>query len=117
MINETTAGHPDAPTGLLPPAARAELARTAWAELPHRCSGRHGVPDTPDVLAGVLSADPAHRVRAVGNLYRLLLDRDGPFPATAPRPWSSPPSSTIRAPSPRTTGSTGRAVGRCARNC
>ncbi|MEU2831823.1 hypothetical protein ABZ667_24565 [Streptomyces lavendulae] len=67
MINETAAGHPDAPTGLLPPAARAELARTAWAELPHRCSGRHGVPDTPDVLAGVLSADPAHRVRAVGN--------------------------------------------------
>ncbi|MFJ4314313.1 hypothetical protein ACIP46_03340 [Streptomyces lavendulae] len=84
MINETAAGHPDAPTGLLPPAARAELARTAWAELPHRCSGRHGVPDTPDVLAGVLSADPAHRVRAVGNLYRLLLDRDGLFPATAP---------------------------------
>lgn len=62
----------------------AELAGTAWEELPHVCTGRHGVPDTPDVLGAVLAADPAHRVRAVGDLYRLLLHQKRVFPATAP---------------------------------
>ncbi len=73
-----------APVGLLPPRAQAELAGTAWEELPHVCTGRHGVPDTPDTLGAVLAADPARQVRAVGDLYRLLLNQEQVFPATAP---------------------------------
>ncbi|MGW3163460.1 hypothetical protein ACWC9Q_11330 [Streptomyces sp. NPDC001142] len=84
MINEMTPDLPDAPVGSLPPRAQAELAGTAWAELPHVCTGRHGVPDTPDILGAVLATDPARRVRAVGDLYRLLLNREQVFPATAP---------------------------------
>ncbi|MEU3406553.1 hypothetical protein ABZ766_21795 [Streptomyces sp. NPDC006670] len=42
------------------------------------------MPDTPDVLGAVLAADPALRVRAVGDLYRLLLNQERVFPATAP---------------------------------
>ncbi|WP_258382629.1 hypothetical protein [Streptomyces sp. NTH33] len=42
------------------------------------------MPDTPDILGAVLAADPAHRVRAVGDLYRLLLNQERVFPATAP---------------------------------
>ncbi|OOQ49737.1 hypothetical protein AFM16_24875 [Streptomyces antibioticus] len=73
-----------APAGSLPARAQAELAGTAWAELPHVCTGRHGVPDTPDILGSVLATDPARRVRAVGDLYRLLLNQEQVFPATAP---------------------------------
>ncbi|OIJ68146.1 hypothetical protein WN71_009610 [Streptomyces mangrovisoli] len=68
----------------MPPAARDGIAGTDWAGLPHRCTGRHNVPDTPDILIGVLDADPGRRVRAVGDLYRLLLDGERVFPATAP---------------------------------
>ncbi|MFD8635584.1 hypothetical protein [Streptomyces sp. NPDC059533] len=32
----------------------------------------------------MLAADPARRVRAVGDLYRLLLNQERVFPATAP---------------------------------
>ncbi|MFE1230279.1 hypothetical protein [Streptomyces sp. NPDC058745] len=84
MIDETTASLPDTPPGPLPPAAQAELEGTAWEELPHVCTGQHGVPDTPDILTGVLAADPARRARAVGDLYRLLLNQERVFPATAP---------------------------------
>jgi hypothetical protein len=42
------------------------------------------VPDTSGVVAAMLAADPTDRVRAVGNLYRLLLNRGRVFPATAP---------------------------------
>ncbi|WP_406838725.1 hypothetical protein ACICHK_25645 [Streptomyces sp. AHU1] len=84
MINEMTPDRSGAPAGSLPPRAQAELAGTAWEELPHVCTGRHGVPDTPDVLGAVLATDPARRVRAVGDLYRLLLNREQVFPATAP---------------------------------
>ncbi|MFJ9678797.1 hypothetical protein ACIRP2_12145 [Streptomyces sp. NPDC101194] len=84
VINETTADLPGACVDHLPPTARAELAGTAWEELPHFCTGRHNVPDTPDVLIDVLSADPGRRVRAVGDLYRLLLNQERVFPATAP---------------------------------
>ncbi|MFG2592038.1 hypothetical protein [Streptomyces sp. NPDC048438] len=84
MINEPTPDLPDAPVGSLAPAAQAELAGTAWEELPHFCTGRHGVPDTPDILGAVLAADPARQVRAVGDLYRLLLNQARVFPATAP---------------------------------
>ncbi|MFE7381414.1 hypothetical protein ACFU9F_13710 [Streptomyces zhihengii] len=42
------------------------------------------MPDTPDVLDAVLAVDPARRVRAVGDLYRLLLHQEQVFPATAP---------------------------------
>ncbi|MGO4456626.1 hypothetical protein AB4039_04755 [Streptomyces sp. M-16] len=85
MTNETTPGRPDdAAAATLPPAAHAALTGTAWEALPHLCTGRHNVPDTPDILTAVLAPDPARRVRAVGNLYRLLLDRERVFPATAP---------------------------------
>ncbi|MFF5401749.1 hypothetical protein ACFY8K_07590 [Streptomyces misionensis] len=84
MINEMTPDLPDAPAGSLPPRAQAELAGTAWEGLPHVCTGQHGVPDTPDILGAVLATDPARRVRAVGDLYRLLLNREQVFPATAP---------------------------------
>ncbi|MFF6789728.1 hypothetical protein ACFY9C_11670 [Streptomyces filamentosus] len=84
MINEMTPDLPDAPSGSLPPRAQAELAGTAWEGLPHVCTGQHGVPDTPDILGSVLATDPARRVRAVGDLYRLLLNREQVFPATAP---------------------------------
>ncbi|MFG2627033.1 hypothetical protein [Streptomyces sp. NPDC048473] len=84
MINEANPDLPDTPAGSLAPAAQAELAGTAWEELPHFCTGRHGVPDTPDILGAVLAADPARRVRAVGDLYRLLLNQARVFPATAP---------------------------------
>ncbi|GAA3297112.1 hypothetical protein GCM10020295_28790 [Streptomyces cinereospinus] len=84
VINEMTPDLPDAPAGSLPPRAQAELASTAWEGLPHVCTGQHGVPDTPDILGAVLATDPARRVRAVGDLYRLLLNREQVFPATAP---------------------------------
>ncbi len=84
VINEMTPDLPDAPDGCLPHRAQAEFAGTAWEKLPHVCTGLHGVPDTPDVLGAVLAADPAHRVRAVGDLYRLLLNQEQVFPATAP---------------------------------
>ncbi|MFJ5828401.1 hypothetical protein [Streptomyces sp. NPDC093089] len=84
MINETTPDLPVFPAGALPPRAQEELAGTAWEELPHVCTGRHGVPDTPDILGAVLATDPARRARAVGDLYRLLLNRERVFPATAP---------------------------------
>ncbi|MGW6745402.1 hypothetical protein ACWGDX_32470 [Streptomyces sp. NPDC055025] len=84
MINETSPGPPDAPSGSLPPTAQAELAGTAWEDLPHFCTGRHGVPDTPDILGAVLAVDPARRVRAVADLYRLLLNQERVFAATAP---------------------------------
>ncbi|WP_327379675.1 hypothetical protein [Streptomyces sp. NBC_01212] len=84
MINETAPGLPDDPADSLPPAAQVELAGTAWEELPHFCTGRHGVPDTPDILGAVLAKAPARRVRAVGDLYRLLLNQARVFPATAP---------------------------------
>ncbi|MFC7967256.1 serine/threonine-protein kinase [Streptomyces cinereoruber] len=84
MNDEATPDLPGAPADSLPPAARAELAGIAWEELPHVCTGRHGVPDTPDVLGALLAADPARRVRAVEDLYRLLLHRERAFPATAP---------------------------------
>ncbi|MFF2212483.1 hypothetical protein [Streptomyces antibioticus] len=42
------------------------------------------MPDTPHILGSVLAADPARRVRAVGDLYRLLLNQEQVFPATAP---------------------------------
>lgn len=84
VINESTLGLPDGPADSLPPAAQAELTGTAWEELPHFCTGRHDVPDTPDILGAVLATDPAHRVRAVGDLYRLLLHQARVFPATAP---------------------------------
>lgn len=84
VINEMTPDLSGPPAGSLPPRAQAELAGTAWEELPHVCTGRHGVPDTPDILGAVLAADPARRVRAVGDLYRLLLNQKQVFPATAP---------------------------------
>ncbi|MFD9574149.1 hypothetical protein ACFWBI_30505 [Streptomyces sp. NPDC059982] len=84
MIDETSADRPDASASSLPPTAQAELASTAWEELPHCCTGRHGVSDTPDILGAVLAADPALRVRAVGDLYRLLLNQEQVFPASAP---------------------------------
>ncbi|WP_037627798.1 hypothetical protein [Streptomyces aureus] len=84
MINEMASGLPDAAADSLPPTALAEVVGTAWDELPHVCTGRHGVPDTPDVLGAVLTADPACRIRAVADLYRLLLNQEQVFPATAP---------------------------------
>ncbi|MEW2622585.1 hypothetical protein [Streptomyces sp. NPDC048106] len=84
MRNETTPDLADASVGSLPPTARAELAGNAWEELPHFCTGRHGVPDTPEILGGVLAAEPARRARAVEDLYRLLLHQERLFPATAP---------------------------------
>ncbi|MGW2298974.1 hypothetical protein [Streptomyces violaceorubidus] len=84
MINEAPPDLPDAPADSLPPAAQAELANTVWKGLPHFCTGRHSVPDTPDILGAVLAADPPRRVRAVGDLYRLLLNQARVFPATAP---------------------------------
>ncbi|MFJ4342150.1 hypothetical protein [Streptomyces sp. NPDC088915] len=84
MNDEAPQDAPDAPFDLLPPAARMQLDGTAWEELPHVCMGRHGVPDTPDVLGDLLAADPGRRARAVGDLYRLLLHQERVFPATAP---------------------------------
>ncbi|WP_030580744.1 hypothetical protein [Streptomyces anulatus] len=84
MINETTPNLPYAPADSLPPAAQAELADTAWEELPHVCTGQHSVRDTPDILGAVLATDPARRVRAVEDLYRLLLNREQVFSASAP---------------------------------
>ncbi|MEU0449005.1 hypothetical protein [Streptomyces tendae] len=42
------------------------------------------MPDTPEILGSVLATDPARRVRAVDDLYRLLLNQEQVFPATAP---------------------------------
>ncbi|MGW3581221.1 hypothetical protein ACWDM8_07830 [Streptomyces rubiginosohelvolus] len=84
MINEMTPDVPDASACSLPPEAQAALAGIAWEELPHVCTGLHGVPDTPDILSAVLATDPARRVRAVGDLYRLLLHQEQVFPATPP---------------------------------
>ncbi|AKL64268.1 hypothetical protein [Streptomyces sp. Mg1] len=81
---ETSTDRRDPAAGSLPPAAQAAIVGTAWEELPHCCTGRHGVPDTPDILGAVLATDPARRVRAVGDLYRLLLNQERVFPASAP---------------------------------
>ncbi|MFF0390006.1 hypothetical protein ACFYS8_15155 [Kitasatospora sp. NPDC004615] len=62
----------------------AELTGTAWSELPHFCTGLHNVPDTPDILIGLLDNDHTRRARAVWDLYRLLLNQERVFPATAP---------------------------------
>ncbi|MFD0412123.1 hypothetical protein [Kitasatospora sp. NPDC127116] len=58
--------------------------RTCWNGLPHSCTGLHNVPDTPDILRGLLAADRTRRARSVRDLYRLLLDQERLFPATAP---------------------------------
>ncbi|WP_226962471.1 hypothetical protein [Streptomyces sp. C8S0] len=84
MINEMTPDLSGASASSLPPRAQAELAGTAWEELPHVCTGRQGVPDTADILGAVLATDPAGRVQAVSDLYRLLLNQEQVFPATAP---------------------------------
>ncbi|GAA3041622.1 hypothetical protein GCM10010519_76250 [Streptomyces lactacystinicus] len=42
------------------------------------------MPDTPDILRGLLAADRTRRARSVRDLYRLLLDQERLFPATAP---------------------------------
>ncbi|MFE2603617.1 hypothetical protein ACFXDI_09745 [Streptomyces mirabilis] len=84
MTNETTVDHPDVSASSLPPAAQAEIASTTWEELPHFCTGRHNAPAAPEILIGVLAPDPARRVRAVGDLYQLLLNQERVFPATAP---------------------------------
>ncbi|MEK2493612.1 hypothetical protein WN990_29075 [Kitasatospora purpeofusca] len=64
--------------------ASAELTGTAWSELPHFCTGLHNVPDTPDILVGLLDDDRTRRARAVWDLYRLLLNQERVCPATAP---------------------------------
>ncbi|MFD8757317.1 hypothetical protein ACFV0O_41055 [Kitasatospora sp. NPDC059577] len=68
----------------LPPAARALFAGTDWSALRHVCTGMHGVPDTPDILLGLLDNDPARRVRAVHNLDNLVLHQETVHAATAP---------------------------------
>ncbi|MFD0526231.1 hypothetical protein ACFQ1I_01545 [Kitasatospora arboriphila] len=68
----------------LPPAARAVLTDTDRSALPHACTGLHGVPDTPDVLRGLLDDDPARRVRAAADLCTLVLHQDTLQHATAP---------------------------------
>lgn len=84
-VNHETPTRPwDASADTLPSRARAELTGTNGQELPHVCTGRHSVPDTSGVLAAMLAADPVDRVRAVGNLYQLLLHRGRMFPATSP---------------------------------
>ncbi|MET9403556.1 hypothetical protein [Kitasatospora sp. NPDC002965] len=42
------------------------------------------MPDTPDILVGLLDGDHTRRARAVWNLYRLLLNQERVFPASAP---------------------------------
>lgn len=84
MTDETATSLPGAPGDSLPPAAQAELTGINWRERPHLCTGRHSLPDTPDILTGVLAADRIRRVRAVGDLYRFLLNQARLSPATAP---------------------------------
>lgn len=101
VINEMTPDLPDAPAGSLPPRAQEELAGTVWEELPHVCTGRHSVPDTPDILGAVLAADPARRVRAVGICIGCSSIGSRCFRRPLRRPWSSLVFSTIRARRPR----------------
>ncbi|MGW4054610.1 hypothetical protein ACWENA_27670 [Streptomyces sp. NPDC004779] len=84
MIDATSADGPFATAGCPPASAESALAATAWEELPHFCTGWHGVPDTPEILGAVLAAEPGRRARAVEDLYRLLLNGERVFPATAP---------------------------------
>ncbi|MFF0483882.1 hypothetical protein [Streptomyces sp. NPDC004435] len=84
MIDATPADRPYATAGCPSASAESALAATAWEELPHFCTGRHGVPDTPEILGAVLAAEPWRRARAVEDLYRLLLNGERVFPATAP---------------------------------
>ncbi|MET7830578.1 hypothetical protein ABZT23_38690 [Streptomyces sp. NPDC005386] len=84
MNDETSMLPWDASADVLFSSARAELTRANGEELPHVCTGRHSVPSASSVLAAVLAADSVDRVRAVGYLYRLLLNRGRVFPATTP---------------------------------
>ncbi|MGW2874324.1 hypothetical protein [Kitasatospora sp. NPDC001225] len=83
MINKKAVRH-GFDDACLPSTAQAELAGVSWSKLPHSCTGLYGLPDTPDVLRGLLATDPTRRVQAVWDLYRLLLDQERLFPATAP---------------------------------
>ncbi|MEV7928521.1 hypothetical protein [Kitasatospora sp. NPDC088779] len=84
MIDKTAGGPSTAPEVSLPPPALAMLTGTAWSELPHFCTDLHNVPDTPDILIGLLDGDHTRRAQEVWNLYRLLLNQERVFPATAP---------------------------------
>lgn len=84
MINNASIEPSGAPAVSLPAPVPAELTGIDWGGLPHFCSGLHNVPDTPDILIGLLDADHALRARAVWDLYRLLLNDERVFPATAP---------------------------------
>ncbi len=84
MIDRTAVSPSGALAAPVPPPASAELTGTAWGELPHSCTGLHNVPDTPDILMGLLDGDHTRRARAVWDLYRLLLSQERVFPATAP---------------------------------
>ncbi|MFD4659665.1 hypothetical protein ACFWP2_29020 [Kitasatospora sp. NPDC058444] len=83
MTDQTPPSRPHTPADL-PPIALAELTGTAWKELPHFRTGQHNVPDTPDILLRILDTDRLRRIRAVEDLYRLLLNQDSVCPATAP---------------------------------
>ncbi|MFF1949834.1 hypothetical protein [Kitasatospora herbaricolor] len=69
--------------GLLP-AAGAVLTGTDWGVHGHACTGMQGVPDTPEILLGLLDDDVDRRVRAVRELYGLVLHQDTIYGATAP---------------------------------
>lgn len=60
------------------------LAETDWSVAGHACGTMPGVPQTPEILAALLSRDVAVQVRALRDLHQLVLHQDTIYPATPP---------------------------------
>ncbi|WP_271189679.1 hypothetical protein [Dactylosporangium matsuzakiense] len=60
------------------------LAETDWSAVGHACGTAPGVPQTPDILAALLSQDVAAQVRALDDLYGLVHHQDTVYSATPP---------------------------------
>lgn len=60
------------------------LAKTDWSAVEHARGTAPGVPQTPEILAALLSQDVAAQVRALRDLYQLVHHQDTVYPATPP---------------------------------
>ncbi|MEJ3746378.1 HEAT repeat domain-containing protein [Actinomycetes bacterium KLBMP 9797] len=60
------------------------LAQTDWSVVEHAYAGMPVVPQTPQILAALLSDDPACQSRALGDLYGVVHHQDTIYSATAP---------------------------------
>ncbi|MFI5912078.1 hypothetical protein [Dactylosporangium sp. NPDC051541] len=60
------------------------VAKTDWTAVDHAYGPGPEVPQTPDILAALLSRDAAVQARALSDLYVLVHHQDTVYPATPP---------------------------------